>query len=178
MNSKGFSIIELIVSMAIIAILSVIIIPSYREANQDLFVQEEARQLVRAIESVRAMAIASRNIGIGGISQGRDYRIRIGRNHYEIFVVLNQNNQTQETIIRRENFSRGVVARNIIEANENVISFSPPDPEIIFFRDNQNVNEMQINIGYGRYIESGIEWWQWEIFVNKAGLVELKRNEI
>lgn len=150
---------ELIVSMAIIAIISAIVLPNYREAGRDLFLREEANRIAQYIEEVRAFSIAAAAVqmdNMAGVERtaGRRYAIKIEEDSYETFAVTAVIMDNDDREIRVSPLGEFFLERNVrvfeivndegIEfgtGDKAVIAFSPPDPVVYFYREKGHLED-------------------------------------
>ncbi len=173
MKSKGFSIIELIVTMGIIAIVSVFVFPHYAVFSRNIFLEEEVNNLAKDIERVRGMSISAKDIDLEkeySSIEGRRYGIEIKESGYDIFaetgLILEGGDKGEEiTPIQSVSFERNIV---VFSPEEPVkITFSPPDPMILFNEESKDSVEMKLGYGY--------EEPEMKIIVNSVGLVKVQR---
>jgi prepilin-type N-terminal cleavage/methylation domain-containing protein len=131
-NSKGFTLIETLVTVIVVSILSIVMITSYQGSQKQQSVQRTAHQLAGDIRRAQNMAMASTEQG-GVIPDGYGIYITKNSNSYTLFADTNNNqsrNGTGDEDIELINFTSGVEVFNISPPpGVHVdIFFEPPDP--------------------------------------------------
>lgn len=114
MKKNGYTLIELIISLSIIAILSVGIVVTYQYFKRDTETETAAQKIIASLREVQSRALASQDNSTWGI--------HLGRNSYVIFSgTYDQTNPKNETIV----LGTSVVIDNISLHNSvNEIIFS------------------------------------------------------
>jgi prepilin-type N-terminal cleavage/methylation domain-containing protein len=131
-NSKGFTLVETIVVIAVVSILSIVMMANYQGSQKQQSVQRAAHQLAGDIRRAQNMAMASTEQG-GVIPDGYGIYIIKNSNSYILFADTNNNqsrNGTGDEDIELINFISGVEVFNISPppAVHADIFFEPPDP--------------------------------------------------
>ncbi len=177
MSTKGFSIIELMVAIGIIAIVSVLVFPGYGIFNRNIFLEEEVNNIAKEIERVRGMSISAKEVdfeideNLYDFVPGRRYGIRFESDNYELFAETRivptggGDEEIRRVIIRKKELEREVVVFSPEDPLE--VTFSPPDPTVRF--SEEEVDEVEIEIGYAYENDPKMI-----IIVNSVGLVSIK----
>jgi prepilin-type N-terminal cleavage/methylation domain-containing protein len=131
-NSKGFTLIETVVVMAVVSILSIVMIANYQGSQKQQSVQRAAHQLAGDIRRAQNMAMASTEQG-GIIPDGYGIYIIKNSNSYILFADTNNNqkrNGTGDEDIESIIFSSGVEVFNVLPLPSPHVDifFEPPDP--------------------------------------------------
>ena len=139
---KAFTFVESMVVIAMIGILSIIIIPSYQSARNQLALERSAVKLAQDLRKVQEMAMSARDCGVcpgGGTPEG-GYGIYINKNDvscpddncYHIYAdivpawgVYSPGDPILETIYLESGVEIDDLTKNIMN-----ILFIPPDPII------------------------------------------------
>lgn len=134
MQNKGFTIIELLVVISIIAIMSGIVLIDYRSGQQTLALQRATNKLAQDIRRVQEMAMSARECDIcpgGGIPDGYGIRFKGGEpEHYILFADRNDNQDYDagaDTKIEDIQIGEGVEISDV-SGEPLRITFTPPDP--------------------------------------------------
>ncbi|GAI53556.1 unnamed protein product, partial [marine sediment metagenome] len=77
-KGEGFTIIEFLIVISIIGIFSIITIPNYRSAQQQLALQRSASKLTQDIRRAQEMAMSTEELSTGDLPEG--YGIYINKN--------------------------------------------------------------------------------------------------
>ncbi len=159
----GFSIIELIVSIGVISIVSVIVFTGYRQIGRESLLESQANLIASKIELARGAAISASDI-----RDLSDVPVSVfSISFYEDEVIL-----FEDTDSERKHKLEGeiVISFNGSAPNGEKIEFIPPDPNVDFIDNNGNQIEKDYFEVVIRYKEevSGIT-----IRTNVVGLVEL-----
>lgn len=158
MNNKGFSIIELLVTMGIVGIISVIVFANYRSMGRETILSNEADAVISYIEKARTSAVSATKMEEGG-DQVDYFTIDIE----EDALVLYADTNNQRAARRLENRIK------IKSAVGYRIGFKPPEPEVVFWDENNNEitdRYIDIEVGYPEGDEEDIT-----VRVNKVGLI-------
>lgn len=126
MNSKGFSIIELLVSTGIIAIVSAIVFIGYRDTGSRTFIEDQGNMLLTGIEEARSAALSAVEINKNGdrVSQ---FTIHFEEDSFILFKDTDRHS--------RRSFDGQVT---IGEGSGKGIGFIPPEPYVIFIDEDGN----------------------------------------
>ncbi len=134
---KGFTILELMISVSFMMIILVIGVANYRGGEEDLALQREASRLSQEIRGIQAMAGTEE----ADCSHLDDYQYGYGlhfsegeEEKYIIFADCNGNNRHQpvDEDIREVELEEGVKIKEFspTEGNELDVVFVPPGPEV------------------------------------------------
>jgi type II secretory pathway pseudopilin PulG len=145
-NNKGFTIIELMITFAIIIILSSYIILSNKTNRSQIILSLEQAKLVDALNTAKSLTLST--YVEGNSSCGYGVYINYPNNSYEIFkygqppncgaIASSSINSTDPsyTQIKTINLPKEVVFDNLKNNKLDVIFFIPPDPKTLIWRDN------------------------------------------
>jgi len=158
-RQKGFTLFEMLVVIAIIAIISILVLANYRQGQKTYALEQSAQKLVSDIRQVQGMAIsgykAPNFTTIGG------YGVRIiDGNSYKIFLYNGSNPDGcpsgAESDLGTFNFSTGVSIKEVkiykggsytsytgVAINGKHVFFRPPSPKTCI-NDDANNEEIQI----------------------------------
>lgn len=125
-NSRGFSLIEILVAMAIIALLAGLAIPFLSNSN-DKYARQEINRLLAAIELVRDMAVI----------QNREYGLTIDEDSYQFLILDDEDPEkpprwkfiSDMKALELHEFPEEVEI-NVAIDGENIFSSSEDDVEI------------------------------------------------
>lgn len=136
--NKAFTFIESMIVIAMIGILSVIVIPSYQNAKQQISLQKEASKLAQNLRTIQERATSAKkheacdppDLFIYGIEFKQDEP-----NKYMIFADCNGNGSFggNDEIIEEVFFEDGIEINRIVAGGviENLrILFKPPGPKV------------------------------------------------
>ena len=134
-TEKGFSLIEILIAMAIIAVMVGVAVPYIGQSN-DKYAKEEINRLLAAVEMVRDMAVI----------QNKEYGLTIDKEGYS-FLVLNEEDENKpprwEVIAEHKALSQHEfpeeVEVNVAIDGENV--FKAKEKEIEIFEDDVDIFE-------------------------------------
>ena len=163
MNQKGFSLIELTVSTAIIAVVSVIVFTGYRNMGRVNFLEDEANTVLASIEDARATALSAIEMTKDG-DQVEYFTITLNKDHFILF----EGTEEHEVVYE---FEGGV---EIIEGDGRVVGFKPPEPKVVFLDDNddyKNDKYLDFTLNYAEDEEENII-----VRVNRTGLVYITQD--
>lgn len=185
-KEKGFTLIEILVTIIIIIILTGIVFTNYRTGQQQLVLQRAANKLAQDVRRAGEMALAAEECTPppascpegGGVPAG-GFGFYIDKSQDDRYFIYADNNQPSksqwytpgeeiETIYLEE----GVYIEDIVPPSANFsINFKPPDPTIEIKDNNGNPpagGEVTIILA----LEADPSKTR-TITVNKAGLIEI-----
>ena len=182
-TKRAFSMIEMVVTMAIILILTMIVLANYRKGGQQLALNRAAHKLTQDIRRAQELAMSSTPFGTGPsplvpFGYGIFFTISEEKS-YSLFADVNGNKyfDTGEQVGEPIAFEEGVTIsglRDKTEGHESTIAivFHPPDPKIFFSRRaDVNIPGDKVSVIIKSADDSlGTR----RISVNKAGLVDLE----
>jgi len=179
MKNPGFTLVELLITIAIITILASVSFVGYGQRQKAVALQKEANILVSKIEEVREMAISARyfhnDLPAGGYGI---YFDSSSPNSYIIFADCDKdrfydktgtpcfdpiNSTNHAEFIERINFEEGVYIKTLPAPVS--ITFKPPSPDVAIKTSSGLLDELTIKLGVtGSFKEKDIHF-------NSAGLV-------
>jgi len=172
-NKKGFTLVELLVSIFIIALLLALALINYRGAKQKLALERVASKLAQDIRRVQGMALGSEEVWVQGQQQSvNGYGIYFPSGgqggEYALFADINSNNKYDggDTEIETTSLEKGIKIKNTSPSNLSIV-FVPPDPDVYIEPGNRTSAEIIICLEKD---ENQIK----TIKVNKAGLIEVE----
>jgi len=138
MKKNGFTIIELLVVISIIAILSGIVLIDYRSSQQTLVLQRATNKLAQDIRRVQEMAMSARESNGVPPRYGIEFVIT-DPDHYILFADLNDNGKYESADgdpVETVTFEQGVRIDQLLIGDSDPLSsttkiwitFEPPDP--------------------------------------------------
>lgn len=138
--NKAFTLVETLVVIVIIVILSLIILPNYYSAKQQLALQRSAFKLAQDIRIVQEMAISTEELDDGTFPSG-GYGVYIyfdeddptPQNSYILFADMNNNQRygagTDLQIGETKFLESKVRIKSLNKLQTNIV-FMPPDPQV------------------------------------------------
>lgn len=141
-SGAGFTFVESMIVIAMIGILSIIVIPSYQSAKNQLALERSAVKLAQDLRKVQEMAMSAQECEpCGGIVPEGGYGIYIrktpsvpAQTTYRLFADMDDNqryNHVQDVIIEEVSLESKIIiydlSRNIV-----TIAFKAPDPKVFF----------------------------------------------
>jgi prepilin-type N-terminal cleavage/methylation domain-containing protein len=154
-GQKSFSLVEMLIVITIIAIMSVFLIPNFREGEAQMRLQRSANKLYQDVRRVQEMAISSRICtectsdpnspplkGYGLALAMSDFTSYLDNTKYIIYA----HNQTEageyfyypttDFIVETVNFEKGVYVKDIVDVENGYsydhlgLNFIPPEPSM------------------------------------------------
>ena len=172
--NKAFTLIESLVTISIIAVLSIIVLPNYNSIRQQLALQRSAFKLSQDIRAVQEMAMSTKEFG-GEIPDG-GYGISLSTGtSYTTFVDDDSDGKYDNPSERVGDdvfLEKGVEINNISPTALQTIIFLPPDPKISFMNlggSDMGVNKIIITIVISSDLSKNID-----IIINRAGLIYIE----
>lgn len=130
--SKAFTLVELIVVIAIITILTAIVLPNYRSGDKQLALQRSASKLAQNLRRTQEMSMSAKEVS-GTVPYGFGiYFNSASPNNYIIFADLdnshhrNAGDQDFETV----SLESDIRISGLSPAGSFSILFAPPDPVV------------------------------------------------
>lgn len=132
--NKAFTLVESLVTIFIIAILSLIVIPNYNSIRQQLALQRSAFKLSQDIRAVQEMAMSAKELGGEIPAGGYGIYLRQGDSDYLLYADTSPANGNEiysggDDIIEIINLEKGVKIEDVSPASMS-INFKPPDTSV------------------------------------------------
>jgi prepilin-type N-terminal cleavage/methylation domain-containing protein len=164
--SKGFTLVELLVVVAIVGLITVIVFTNYRMGEKEFLLQGAVHQISQDARRVQGMALASRSIG-GSVPSG--YGIYFNLSDPNQYILFADNDDdglygSGDTDIEVLEINLPISLTAISTGSPLSVVFSPPDPSVLI-SGNPATAETSITLNY----EGG---GGGTININKVGLIE------
>ncbi|MBU3935024.1 prepilin-type N-terminal cleavage/methylation domain-containing protein [Patescibacteria group bacterium] len=169
-NSAGFSLVELIVVMAIISLLSIVVFANYRTGEKQFALQRSAYKLAQDIRRVQNMAISAREFQ-GNVPPRYGLEFEKNRAYYFLFADINDNGRYEpsDVEVERITFEEGIKIQDLFTSASKTtvwVAFKPPDP-LTTIQDPAPRSTLRIQL-------INVNGQTKIINVNKAGLIEIE----
>jgi prepilin-type N-terminal cleavage/methylation domain-containing protein len=169
-NKKGFTLVEVLTSIFIIAILSAVILVNYRQSNRQYALLRSANKLAQDIRRAQQMAMTTKEYGGSIPPGGYGIYINTGDTSYILYADNNPadppgGNEIYEPgdfVTETINFESGVSVQSVNPSPLSV-NFKPPDPTTKISNGASEMNEGVITLTLQSKTKT--------IKVNKSGLV-------
>ena len=172
-NSKGFTLVETIVVVAVVSILSIVMLASHQGSQKQQSVQRAAHQLAGDIRRAQNMAMASVEHE-DAIPDGYGIYIEKNDSSYILFADGNGNqkwnSEPPDFMVEEINLPSNVEISDISPAPGNHVSifFEPPDPITYINGDSSAGTDTTITL-----IFDGIASYCKEVTVKTSGQIEI-----
>ena len=188
MENRAFTLIELMVTVSLISLLSVLTLANFRQGNKQFALTRSAYQLAQGIRRAEEMAISSQEFK-GAFQGGFGIHLTLtptnqDRGQYTLFVDCDNDNQFDEVSLTCSDCTGGSCTPNSFSekvetiflekgiyiselspsAESLVIKFYPPDPVVTI---NPDASLASVSLTFGQSQKK-------EVKINKAGLIEIK----
>jgi prepilin-type N-terminal cleavage/methylation domain-containing protein len=167
MKNKGFTLVELLVTVSIISLLSVVVFANYRLGEKRFALERSAHKLAQDIRRAQNMSMTTQEFQ-GAVPGGYGIYFNITNpTQYFLFADLNGNKiyDSNEKVQTLE-FEKRVSIIILSPSSPLNIFFFPPDPAVLI-SGNPAINSASITLnfegGSGKTIK-----------VNKVGLIEIE----
>jgi prepilin-type N-terminal cleavage/methylation domain-containing protein len=184
MKNTGFTLIEVLIVVTIIAVLSAIILINYQEGQAHLALQRSTHILAQDIRRVQEMAMRAEDFQGTVARGGFGIRVESGTSTYILFADCNANQVFNATGTATNcNLATSVnpfpeqLEIRELEKNINIVSVSPNPSTIVFIPPDPGT---RINAGVAtsttirlEVIVGGITTHR-EVIINNVGLIEIK----
>ena len=168
-QKRGFTIIELIVVIGIIAFLTALILPNYRQGQESFALQRSATKLAQDLRRAQEMAMSAEEFQACATNPKYKYGYgihlkKIEPDHYVLFADCNGNGDYDfgwDEIVEDINFEKDVKINKLSKTSLR-ITFTPPDPTV------------SIKPNPPAWIELSINTSSKIIRVNTAGLISVE----
>ncbi len=180
-GKQGFTLIEITVTVAIIALLATMVMLNSKEGEKDLVLQRAAHSVAQDIRRAQDMAISGRECPECGGSEVFGYGIFFdiaNPTSYFIYADVHPSapngndfyDESQDVKIEEIYMEGGAVIQDLnVGASHLCINFRPPDPIVMIKeRDTDNLATGQVEVIFG-----GDTSRVRIITVNKAGLIDI-----
>jgi prepilin-type N-terminal cleavage/methylation domain-containing protein len=168
-KTSGFTLIETIVSISIVAVISVLFLANYKYASQQATLNNAARKLASDTRTAQSYTLGSKEFNCGGVNKvppgGWGVLISPTLNSYTLFADCNGNKLYEADEKYKENDLPGDV--EITSPSWSVpITFVPPDPDTYI--------EAEASVSLTITLRNKITNRTKDIFINFLGLVDLR----
>ncbi len=136
-KSKGFTLIEILVSVGIIILLTALIFPSYKSGEAQFVLDRSANKLAQDLRRAQEMAMSMKEENCNGVkANGYGIHFNIswkdaeGNYYYKLFANCNNNHHrdNNDKDLEEIKLERGIEINNLFPADNFSILFVPPDP--------------------------------------------------
>ena len=172
MNSKSFTLVELLVVTGIIVFLTALTLPNYRFGDRHLALQRSAHKMAQSLRMAQEYAISAKaSDGVVPAGYGMYFDLDVPT-LYILFADLNGDqryssvNEKVEEINLETDISL-VTLNPIAPGSSLTIVFIPPDPTIVFYPDASSVTVTLKTNGAEAPVSKNIR-------INKAGLIAVE----
>jgi prepilin-type N-terminal cleavage/methylation domain-containing protein len=152
-GESGFTIVEMLVSVSIIAVISAITLTNYHESNQVAKLNAEVYKLASLIREVQDWSLGVKKTKDGGMPDawGIEFSTQSAGNQnmkavlkaYDITYIGGANSWSidKSTTTSEQEFANGISVQNLIsgsnpQGQKSYVIFKPPDPTTIICRVN------------------------------------------
>jgi len=179
MTKKGFTLVELMVTVSIISLLSVVVFANYRAGGKQFALQRSAHKLAQDIRRAQNMTMGAVECPSGTACAGQvppGYGIRLSQGDdtfYRLYADTtppkgNEQYNGGDVVIETIYLENGVYIFSASPASFS-INFKPPDPVVRIRDGGGDVTEARITIA----LQADTSKTK-TIKVNKAGLIEIE----
>ncbi len=181
---KGFTIIELLTVMSVIAILSMVVWINYNSLNKEFVLERSARMMAQDAREALEMALSSRDLdgAPDDFRGGYGIHFPLNENYYLVFADKEDNKFYNPGVIEIskryfEDKERIKITNIVFNSdcsvplnNYNLKSavFLPPDPEV-FIGGSHKCDFLEVTIKH-----DDLPGQKKEVKINKIGLIEVK----
>jgi prepilin-type N-terminal cleavage/methylation domain-containing protein len=166
-RSRGFTLVELLVVIGIIAVISAIVFANYRQGERQFSLQRSSYSLVQDIRSAQNMAMGARSVG-GTVPEG--YGVYFNSSLPDQYILFADNGDglygAGDTDIDTLYLETGITITNLSTGGTLTVVFSPPDPRVSI-SGNEGITSASITINYDGGPAKIVS-------VNKVGLIEIQ----
>lgn len=168
---KGFTLIELVVTLGIISILSVVIFANYRLGEKKYILESETQKLISNLRKGQNMALAP--TVNSEFKSGIGIHFETGENNDKYFFFLDKSDNKKpdggDEIIETINLPANLYIKSLLPTGDNVdIFFEPPDPTIYINNETGVSKEAVIILEY----KNGDNVFNKSVKIKATGLIE------
>lgn len=183
-NNKGFTLIEMLVSISIIALISTIFLANYRSANRRAILNTAARQLASDIRLAQSYTMGLKDFNGAVPSGGWGMEFSNARNYYEMFTDDGDQSYTagSSEMYKKIDLPQGIETRFIYCSTdpaapaacsgagspEGFAIFLPPNPDVII-KEGVNDCKSACLVVYDTVLNA-----EKHIKINQLGLVSME----
>ena len=171
MKTKGFTLVESLVTMTMIAIISLVMFPFYQSSRAQLSLDRSASRLAQEIRLVMERAMSAQNYTLcthPNYEYGYGVYLQTGvPGSYSIFADCNGNktfDSGSDKIIEQISFETGIEIDSLSQNNSFVI-FEPPEPSVFITAGDDLANIIIQSATYPSKKRT--------ININKVGLINI-----
>jgi prepilin-type N-terminal cleavage/methylation domain-containing protein len=184
-NNKGFTVVELIVTIGVIAVLASYLILYNKNSQAQIILSLEQAKLVDALNTAKSLTLSTYIENFSSCGYG--VYINYSNNSYEIFKYGQPPNcgaiassslssilsNSSYTKIKTTNLPKEVVFNNSGSNKLDAIFFIPPDPKILIWRGNSSlpINENDSDYEANIYLKTKDNSMSKTIKINVAGQI-------
>lgn len=149
-NSKGFTIIELLVSISIIALLSGIVLTNYKGGSLKIELGSQVDKTISDVRIAQNYSLGTREFNSVTPAGGWGVHFSLSQsNQYIIFADINANksfdvNEEYKRIILPTGIVLSSLVGGVNQFSSADIVFLPPDPQTIINTDNGQINSLNV----------------------------------
>jgi prepilin-type N-terminal cleavage/methylation domain-containing protein len=184
-NNKGFTVVELIVTIGVIAVLAGYLIVYNKNSQAQIILSLEQAKLVDALNTAKSLTLSTYIENFSSCGYG--VYINYSNNSYEIFKYGQPPNcgaiassslssilsNSSYTKIKTTNLPKEVIFDNSGSNKLDAIFFIPPDPKILIWRGNSSlpINENDSDYETNIYLKTKDNSMSKTIKINVAGQI-------
>lgn len=166
MNSRGFTLVEMIVSIFISALIAASVLPGYRDFQKRASLLQDAHHLSEGIREAQEMSVSGKKIssvfpdayGVYLQENGEEYIIYADMNGDGLYSII------QDEMIRTVDLHNYIKIKDLPYGSSLNITFYPPDPRTEIRNGTQTPDELSIVLGIDNLS------YEKNVYINKAGL--------
>lgn len=178
-KTKGFSLVELMVTVAVIIMVTIIILPNYRGIADQFALERSANKLSQDIRRAAEMAMSLRELPGGQAPKG-GYGVFFDVSlvsKYKLYADINENEsfdsgdlEIEEIVLERKVYIKGIETDGLT-TNAGSVNFKPPSPRVKITNTPAGGEKGKMRITLGLENDPNKKR---TIRVEKSGLVDLE----